>query len=868
MKPLPAALLLLVCGPGVVSPQAPAPTPTLPSPPVIEIQLPRPATPAQLAETLKQAWERRDMPGYLALFRFADEEQRERETRFAALHFSADELLLQPQAARAEVGARGLVLPAQVFSVSEPRARVEDVVFDIVRGADGWALTGHSDRPAIDGLMHLSLAPEPYRADGLKLRFEDFELELQSGSLFTTPATLGPTLVVFVGRGVARFTPRPEEEKEQLRQFSGRRQLQEPVSSAFVRIHPADFHRVFEPGRLDPDPSGAARLREARKVFDEHAAESFVLDASLPRSPWWLLPTLGEASVAFRSRLGTLTYTLSAGEPEGISLFDRGHRRQICLYPREGRDTDYNEDEMRPVDVLEHDLRVRFEPQRFFLQAEDTLKLRLDMATPTLRLRLHEDFTVQSVRSAEGGEHLFFRIRHQDGLLVSLGALSGRIGEITLTVRYSGLHQPAPVEREVQRAVVDSDTRRQEEIVIDPVLVYSNRTAWYPQFGADDFALARLRFDLPADYTALTGGQRLQRAPEGNRNVVEYVQDQPSKYITVAVGRFYEVGRRQVSGAAVEVFAAGRARRNAAEMLDLAAAVLPFFEEQFGPLPYRTLRLAAVEGYTPGGHSPPGMILLVEQTPLMRRTLRPDPAGFWDVPGFFFAHELAHQWWGHGVAGQNYRERWISESFAQYAATLWVRARLGEDSYREVLDRMARWALRHTSAGSIHLGYRLGHVRGDPQIYRAVVYDKGTCVLHMLQRVVGEAAFRAGLRAMQEKFRFRKVGTSDVRRTLEEASGRDLAPYFQEWVLGTALPQLDVSYRGDAAARATAVDVRVQNLPGPVPLQVTLVTARGRDERMVELTPSGGHWTFETPDPVKRVQVNEDRGLVALVKER
>ena len=162
------------------------------------------------------------------------------------------------------------------------------------------------------------------------------------------------------------------------------------------------------------------------------------------------------------------------------------------------------------MDVLEHDLKVRFDPQRFQLQAEDTIKLRLDMATPTLRLRLHEDFAVQSVSSREGGQHLFFRIRHQDGLLVSLGALSGRIGETTLTVRYSGVHQPAPVERELlQRATVDPDEAREEEVVIDPVLVYSNRTAWYPQFNADDFSLARLRLDLPPEYMALTGGQRI-----------------------------------------------------------------------------------------------------------------------------------------------------------------------------------------------------------------------------------------------------------------------------------------------------------------------------------------------------------------------
>jgi hypothetical protein len=864
----PGALLLLLAagldGPAA-APQAPAAS--APPPPVESVSAP-PTTPAELVRQLQQAWSRRDSQAYLSLWRFAGDAQRDEEARFALQQFAAEEVLLHPHAARP--AASGLAIPAQIVTVTEPRARVLETVFKAARDGERWVLTERDERPGIDGLVHLSLDPQAYRADGMKLRFEDFELDLEQGSLFTTPASLGPTAIVFVGRATARFRPRPEEEKEQLRQFSGRRELNEKVNRAFLRLHPADFHRVFVPGRLEPDPAGASRLKDARRMFDAHVSSSFVLDAALPRSPWWLLPSLGEASLVFRSRLGTLTYTLSAGDPEGISLFDRARRRQICLYPRQGRDTDYSEDEQRAVDVVEHDLRVRFDPQRFLVQAEDTIKLRLDAGTPTLRLRLHEDFKVESVSSREGGDHLFFRIRHQDGLLVSLGALSGRIGEMTLTVRYAGIHQPAPVEREVQRAVVDSDERRDDEVVVEEVLVYSNRTAWYPQVNTDDYALARLRFDLPSDYLALTGGRRSGPVQEGGRNLVEYVQDQPGKYITVAVGRFAEVGRREVAGVALEAFGTGRTRRGAQEALEQAGAMLPFFEREFGAFPYRTFRLVVIEGNTPGGHSPPGMVVLAERPPLMRGALRSDPAGFWDVPGFFFAHELAHQWWGHAVAGQNYRERWISEAFAQYAAAVWVRGRLGEERFRQVMERMAQWALRHTDQGSIHLGFRLGHVKGDPQVYRAVVYDKGAYVLHMLSRLVGEEAFRAALRALQEEFRFGKIGTDDVRAALEKAAGRALLPYFTEWVMGTALPTLkfDHTSRSLDGGHETVVEVSPQALPGPVPVTVTLTYGGGRDERVVLVEPQGGRWTFQTPGRVRRVEVNADRGLLARVSGR
>src|SRR4029079_4729604 len=211
-------------------------------------------------------------------------------------------------------------------------------------------------------------------------------------------------------------------------------------------------------------PSGAARLKQAQRMFDDNAALSFVLDAALPRSPWWLLPAVGDSSAAFRHTPGTPTCTLSGGEAEGVSLFDRGRRRQICLYPREGRQGSYSEAAGGAVDVLSHALSVRFDPLRSQLQGEDVMRLRLDAAGPTLRLRLHEDLAVQSVSTKEAGEHLFFRIRHQDSLLVSLGERAVRVGEITLTVRYAGEHVPGPVEREVmQRAVIDSEETREEQ---------------------------------------------------------------------------------------------------------------------------------------------------------------------------------------------------------------------------------------------------------------------------------------------------------------------------------------------------------------------------------------------------------------------
>jgi hypothetical protein len=835
------------------------------------------ASPGELLDRLENAWRARDTAAYLELWSFPSAEAREEERGLVGERFTADESVLEVQRPPVRPGEPvpdRLKASAQVFTAAEPRGRVEQWLLTMERRGAGWLLTGREDVGLIDGLVHLSLDPQGYQADGLTFRFDDFTLEMHHGTLFTAPVSVGPTALLFVGEGAVHFRPRLETEREQLRQFGGKPELVDRVKTAFVRIHPADLYRVLSPARLEPDPRGGReRLAAAQRFYRDQSMRSFVLDSSLPRSPWWLLPSLGDSSVTFQTRRhGTLTFTVSTSEPESISLFDRENRRQICLYPLPGRDTRYSEDDSRSVDVLHHDLKVRFDPRSYVLEAEDTLRVRLLEPSATVRLRLDEGLHIHSITSTEGGRHLFFRVRYQDSVMVSLGPLAGRIGEVVLTVRYGGALRPGPVEREVMQAAEGTRPTAPpvlpDDVLIEEVLVYSNRSPWYPQGGPDDYALAEMSLDVPQGYNAVAGGTRLSARTEGGRTRVAYRQDRPGKYITVVVGRLAEVAGRGQGPVPLQCFSVGRTRGEAAAYAEKAAEILRFYEQEFGPYPYASLTVVIIEGQTPGGHSPPGMVILAQRPLLLRHALQDDPANFTDIPGFFLAHELAHQWWGQGVSGQNYHERWLSEGLAQYAAALWTRHSEGEDTFREVLERMGRWALRMTNKGPIYLGYRLGHLKNDPQIFRAVVYDKGAYVLHMLRSIVGEEAFRQGLTAFQASHRFAKAGTDDLRQSLEKASGKDLRPYFDTWVLGTVLPRLRVASRtGPApAGYSTAVDVTVEGLPGPVPLRVALDLAEGKDLRQVSLPPDGGHWTFETGVPVRRVGVNEDRSLLAWIK--
>ena len=832
------------------------------------------ADPGVVLDDLETAWHDHDTAKYLALWDLQDPEARKAEEAFAldSVGATSSHLVLQHPSA-IPANAETVRAAAQIVFINEPRGRIEQWIFTLRKTSGGWALANRKSSGHIEGLLHLSLDREGFRAEGLTLRLEDFELHMLHGTLFTSPYTLGPTVLVFVGEGRVHFRPRPETEREQLRQFAGSPELDTPVKAAFLRIAPAALPNLLVPNVLEPDPTSASRFPAADRLFRAQSAQAFVLDGTLPGSPWWVTPGGSDSVMVFEAgRKGLLTYAINQNLPEAISLFHRARHIQICSYPSGGREPRYDEDDGREADVIHHDVRVRFDPRAGTLKGQDTLRLRLLTGANTLRMRLDDALKVESIVSMEAGGHLFFRVRNQNSLMVSLGPLTGVTEEVSMTVRYSGAFSPEPIDNELIQAPTTTLSTAppgftEDDIQIERVQVFSNRNAWYPQVGPDDYAPASLHLEAPVGFATLTGGERTSSRVEGDLAVTEFRQEQPSKYLSVAVGRFVPVGVRQEGSVTLSAYAVSRSRQETSQDMDRAADILRFFSSEFGPCPYPFINLLAIEGSSPGGHSPPGMVILARKPFNLHRQLRDDPTNFSDVPGFFLAHELAHQWWGQGVGPENYRERWLSEGAAQYAAALWTRHSLGEEAFRDVLRRMGRWALRETHKGPINLGHRLGHIRGEPETARAIVYDKGAYVLHMLRGIVGDDAFRRGLISFQESHRFAKAGTDDLRQALEDASRLDLSEYFRLWVLETRLPLLHFTYRSTKSGgeQRTEIDVHGEGLPGALPLEIAVVHQSGRTAERVTLPPEGRRFTVITPTPPRKVEINADRGLLASV---
>jgi aminopeptidase N len=505
--------------------------------------------------------------------------------------------------------------------------------------------------------------------------------------------------------------------------------------------------------------------------------------------------------------------------------------------------------------VLSHDLRVRIDPDRRYLFGEDTLRLRLLTESPSVRLRLDERLTIHSVAAQSGAPCLFFRQRQGSSFSVTLGSRPKIGSEAALTIRYSGVVRAAQRDTDALQIFTDESYRQQTGARAPQV--YSSDPAWYPQAEYTDYSTARLQVDVPEGYVAVSGGERGPAQVAAKRVSTEFIQDRPVRYLVLIVGRLSEAGQRESHEVKLAGYGTAETRSEVPQLLDRSARILDYFGALFGPCPYPSIALVYTEGLTPGGHSPPGVTILSRRSLLLRPVETHDPGDFSDVTDFFLAHELAHQWWGHGVAPANYRERWLSEAMAHYAAAQWVRHSQGGKAFEKVLERMGRWTRRETNHGPISLGRRLGHLERDNRIYRAIVYDKGAVVLQALAALLGEQAFSRGLREVQAQYRFQTLTTVDLRLGLETVSGKELTPYLAQWVHGTTLPTVDWSYRAarDSEEWMTTVTVTPRDLPGPLPLEIVAETPEAVETTRDTLLPQGGVFSLRTRALPREVEI-------------
>ena len=156
------------------------------------------------------------------------------------------------------------------------------------------------------------------------------------------------------------------------------------------------------------------------------------------------------------------------------------------------------------------------------------------------------------------------------------------------------------------------------------------------------------------------------------------------------------------------------------------------------------------------------------------------------------AHELFHQWFGDLVTAESWSNLTVNESMANYSQTLWLEHKYGKDfGDEENYSDMQKYLRSRRSSEQNLVRF---YYDDKESMFDVVTYEKGGRILNMLRNYVGDSAFFKGLNIYLTSNKFKNGEAQQLRLAEEEASGKDLNWFYNEWYYGAGHPEADITY--------------------------------------------------------------------------
>lgn len=414
----------------------------------------------------------------------------------------------------------------------------------------------------------------------------------------------------------------------------------------------------------------------------------------------------------------------------------------------------------------------------------------------TSKISLHQkDLTVEAVEVA-GQARPFTLDKDNEALYIELEAA----GPVVVTITYTGKITDNMTGIYPSYYTVDGVKK---EIISTQFESHFAREA----FPSVDEPEAKATFDLALKFDQAEGELALSNMPEidvENRKATgvwkfETTPRMSSYLLAFAAGDMQGITAKTKNGTLVGVYATkAHPESNLEFALDIAVRCIEFYEEYYGvkyPIP-QSLHVALPD-FSAGAMENWGLVtyreiyLLVDEnsTALSRQTV-----------ALVVAHELAHQWFGNLVTMKWWDDLWLNESFANMMEYVSVDAiEPGWKIFEDFQTSGAPYALKRDATDgvqSVHV-----EVKHPDEINTlfdgAIVYAKGSRLMHMLRRWLGDDAFRKGLGAYFEKHQYGNTIGRDLWDALSQASGRDVAAFMDAWLEQPGYPVVTAKVEND-----------------------------------------------------------------------
>ena len=321
---------------------------------------------------------------------------------------------------------------------------------------------------------------------------------------------------------------------------------------------------------------------------------------------------------------------------------------------------------------------------------------------------------------------------------------------------------------------------------------------WYPAW---DYPNDRMTFDLsltvPDRFVTAANGQLVGRQPAGGGlRTDRWVLEKPHvNYLTAfAVGEYTiitDTYRRQ-DGSTIPLayFVEPDEALNAMLVFGETPAMMKYFEDKLGlAYPWENYKQICVRDFTARG---------MENTTatIMYDKLQHDARARLDYTGTdLIIHELAHQWFGNLLTCRNWAHLPLNEGFASYFERLYLEEAqgMGEAQYQTIQDRNL-----YLEEAKSKLRPVIWYNYDDPnELYDRHTYQKSALVLHQLRYELGDDVWWQGVRKYVRDNAFQQVVLEDFQQAMQEAAGKQLGGFFEQWYRRPGHPELEVTHSYD-----------------------------------------------------------------------
>ncbi len=473
------------------------------------------------------------------------------------------------------------------------------------------------------------------------------------------------------------------------------------------------------------------------------------------------------------------------------------------------------------------------------------------------------------------------------------------------------------------------EIRHEGKVVADAghqVYFATSRGTWYPARGAQ-FANYDVTWSYPKAFDLVSAGivkedrtegdvRTTRRVPDGRLDVLGFNLGEYTHRVLERNGIVIEVNAnrevedalrvRQADPVPVDSTASGllprrgpRGLPQAAKTVDPGAivalpspegqleqvagdisAAIDFFRARFGDPPLTRIEVSPLPGHIGQGFA--GMIYLPTLSYLAPDARQLSTTTSSQRLQVFYtdlvrAHEAAHQWWGNIVTARGYHDEWLMEAVANYSSLLFLENRHGPkfvdgilDGYRH--DMLARGPDGATaeSEGPVIEGRRL-ESSNNPNAWNAVAYGKGTWIMHMLRRQMGDAAFTKMLAEMRRRYEWKAIDTEQFRALCaafrpKGSPDPTLESFFDQWVYGTGVPSLKLSYsvKGKPGAWKLAGTVTQSEVPDDFTVTVPIEIQTGHGKVVRQVRTASDPVSFSVPVTIANAKAVLDPGASVL----